>query len=282
MSSYLAPRTNLIQDDVSLMASSERTGMYTVEMNRTTMFSPLGVAALLSVSGGLLWSQHALPPTPPQRPPTLPFSLAELQAIPITPPRAGKSVTKTLFDGKTLNGWQGNPDWWSVEDGALVGKASGRVPTTFLFTKETYSDFRLTLSSKMVESENHAGVCLWGEIAEQGVNKWYTRGPLVIFPNASMWDYVDAKGLRVYKTTAAKVTSQHEWVKVEILAQGNRVRTAFNGVQGRAWREPDPGRIKEGPIGVQLHGFGGPQEVRYREIVVETFPVADRLITVKE
>ena len=35
------------------------------------------------------------------------------------PPRAGKSVTTTLFDGKTLIGWQGNPDWWSVQDGAI-------------------------------------------------------------------------------------------------------------------------------------------------------------------
>ena len=120
----------------------------------------------------------------------------------------------------------------------------------------------------MVESENHAGVCFWG-----------LPGPLVIFPNPSMWDYIGNKGIRIYKPTAEKVTSQHEWVKVEILAQGNRVRAAFNGVQVMEWREADLGRIKEGPIGIQLHGSSSAQEVLYKDIVVETFPREDRLVT---
>jgi hypothetical protein len=155
------------------------------------------------------------------------------------------------------------------------------VPTTFLFTNEKYSDFRLTLISKMVESDNHAGVAFWGDIVERGDNKWYTRGPLVIFPNPSMWDYNDAKGIRVYKPTTDKVTSQHEWVNVEILAQGNRVRSAFNGVEVMDWRETDASRVKEGPIGVQLHAWNGPQDVLYKDINIETFPKENRLITVK-
>ncbi len=133
----------------------------------------------------------------------------------------------------------------------------------------------------MVESENHAGVCFWGDIIERGDNKWYTNGPLLVFPNPSMWDYAEAKGLRVFRPTLEKVTSQHDWVKVEILAQGNRVRSAFNGVQVLEWREADPARTKEGPIGVQLHAWNGPQEVLYEDIVIETFPREDRLITVR-
>lgn len=238
-------------------------------------------AYLVVAAAGLLLSQQTVPPVPP-RAPTVPLTWDELQAIRQTPPRAGTSVTKTLFDGKSLSGWRGNLAWWSVEDGVIVGKSDGKVPTSFLFTGDDYTDFRLTLSSKMVESENHAGVCFWGEVAEKGDNKWYTHGPLVIFPSPSMWDYIDAKGLRVYKPTAEKVTSQHEWVSVEILAQGNRVRSAFNGVAVMEWREPDANRIKSGPIGVQLHGFDGPQKVLYKDIVIETFPKEDRLITSKK
>jgi hypothetical protein len=249
-------------------------------MTKATAFSLLGAAAGLTVAAGLLWSQQPAAPAPP-RPPVQPFTAAEVNAIPLTPPRAGASLTKTLFDGKTLNGWQGSPEWWSVADGAIRGKSSGRTPTSFLFTNDNYTDFRLTLSSKMVESENHAGVCLWGEVVEEGDNKWNTRGPLVMFPNPGMWDYIQAKDLRVYRATTEKVTSQHEWIQVEILAQGNRVRTAMNGVQVMEWREPDPSRIKVGPIGVQLHGFNGTQEVLYKDIVVETFPRVDQLITVK-
>jgi len=235
--------------------------------------------SLVCLTASVLWCQQSAPTTPP-RPPTVPYTQAELEAIAIVPPHTGKTVTRTLFDGRSLTGWRGNLDWWSVRDGAIVGKFNEKVPTSFLYTNDTYSDFRLTLSSKMAESDNHAGVCFWGEIAEQGDNKWYTHGPLVIFPNPSMWDYNEGKGLRVFKTTTAKVTSQHDWVHVEILAQGNRVRTAFNGVQVMEWREADPTRIKQGPIGIQLHAWTGPQEVLYKDIVIETFPKEDRLITV--
>src|SRR5258707_1111490 len=100
---------------------------------------------LILFVAGSLWSQQ------PPRPPTLPLTEAELEMIPLMPPLAGKSITKSLFDGKTLQGWRGNPDWWSVKDGAIVGKFHDKVPTSFLFTEESYSDIRLTLSSKMVE-----------------------------------------------------------------------------------------------------------------------------------
>jgi hypothetical protein len=247
-------------------------------MKRRGVVPTAGAAAVCCLAASLVWSQQPAPP----RPPTLPLSAEELGAIPLVPPRTGKSVTKKLFDGETLTGWRGNLDWWSVNGGAIVGKFHDKVPTSFLFTKENYSDFRLLLSSKMVESDNHAGVCFWGEIAEQGANKWYTHGPLVVFPNPSMWDYNAGKGLRVFKPTTEKVTSQHEWVKVEVLAQGNRVRAAFNGVAVLEWREPDPNRIKEGPIGIQLHAWTSAQEVLYRDIVIETFPQEDRLITVSK
>jgi hypothetical protein len=47
------------------------------------------------------------------------------------------------------------------------------------------------------------------------------------------------------------------------------------------WRDPQPERIKEGPIGLQLHSNTVPQEVHFKDIVVTTFP-EDKLTTVKE
>lgn len=229
----------------------------------------------------VLWSQQPPPGTAPPRPPVIPLTDAELQAIPLTSSLSGTSVSKVLFDGKSLTGWHGNPDYWSVSDGAIVGQFNGKNPTSFLFTNESYSDFRLTFSSKMVDSDNHAGVCFWDEIIERPDNKWYTRGPLVIFPHPGMWDYADAKGLRVLKVSAEN-PAQHDWVKVEVLAQGNRVRTAFNGAQVMEWREADASRVHAGPLGVQFHAWTGAQQVLYKDIVVETFPKQDRLLTVMQ
>jgi hypothetical protein len=203
-------------------------------------------------------------------------------SAPLIPPHAGKSET-VRFDAKSLEGWEGSPEWWSLKDGAFDAKASGRVPTTFLLTKAKYSDFRITLWSKVVESTNHAGVCLWGERVTTGANEWDYKGLLVIFPGLGMWDYNIKKGIPVDpagKELAKRVTDQNEWIEVEILAQGNRIRAAYNGFQVLDWREPDPSRLKEGPIGLQLHGFGNPQEVQYKDVVIEAFPKQDKLITV--
>ena len=40
-------------------------------------------------------------------------------------PLSAQDGFKPLFDGKTLAGWDGNPELWSVEDGALTGKTKG-------------------------------------------------------------------------------------------------------------------------------------------------------------
>jgi hypothetical protein len=239
----------------------------------------LALVVLAGVSTVASLSQQA---PAPARPPTPPLSAADLQAVPLAPPHSGARVTKTLFDGRSLAGWRGNPDWWSVADGAIVGKAADKVPTSFLFTADKYSDFRLTLLSRMVESENHAGVCFWSDPTEKGNNQWYTNGPLVVFPKPGMWDYREAQGIRVFKSAPGYVASQHDWVKVEILVQGNRVRSAFNGIQVMEWRQADPALVREAPIGLQLHAWNGPQEVRYKDVVVETFPREDRLITLKD
>jgi len=49
----------------------------------------------------------------------LAFMLAALS------PLSAQEGFKPLFDGKTLAGWDGNPELWSVEDGAITGKTKG-------------------------------------------------------------------------------------------------------------------------------------------------------------
>jgi len=96
-----------------------------------------------------------------------------------------------------------------------------------------------------------------------------------------MYDLYGRKSLPVDAAPAKKVGKQHDWNDLEILARGNRVRVAVNGVAVVDWRDPEPSRIKAGPIGLQLHSNMVPQEVRFKDLVIETFPREDRLITVK-
>lgn len=212
---------------------------------------------------------------------------------PVVKPREGKSESIHLFDGKTLNGWEGYRDLWSVKDGVIVGHNDKPLKySTYLLTKDKYSDFRLTFAFKLAESEMHSGVAFWGEVYPKADGKVtdpktdrseYTyKGHLVMFPSGwGMYDLFGRNNLGVNGAPAKKVGKQHDWNDIEILAQGNRVRVAVNGVQVVDWRDPEPQRIKEGPIGLQLHSNKVPQEVQFKGLVLETFPKEDKLLTVK-
>jgi hypothetical protein len=213
-----------------------------------------------------------------------PSVMAQANApAPVVAPKSGPNETITLFDGKTLNGWAGHFKHWSVDNGEIVGKNTDPVPvSTYLLTAKNYTDFRLTAKVKLVDSEMHSGIAFWGRVAtEQGDPATYA-GHLVMFPSGwGMYDLYGRQGLPVNPEPAKKVGKQHDWNDLEILALGNRVQVAVNGVPVIDWRDPEPNRIKAGPIGLQLHSNKVPQEVRFKDLVVETFPKEQRLVTVK-
>ena len=52
-----------------------------------------------------------------------------LPAANVSRPGGEDTGYDTIFDGKTLNGWEGDPKYWRVENGALVGEVT---PETLL------------------------------------------------------------------------------------------------------------------------------------------------------
>ncbi len=213
---------------------------------------------------------------------------------PVVKPREGKTETLKLFDGKSLDGWEGYSDLWSVKDGVIVAKNTDPLKySTYLLTKQKFTDFRLTFACKLLPgSEMHSGVSFWGEVYPKADGKVTDpkkdrtehtyKGHLVMFPSGyGMYDLFGRNGLGVDGRPAQKVGKQHDWNDIEVLAQGNRVRVAVNGVAVVDWRDPEPDRIKEGPIGLQLHSEKVPQELHWKGLVLETFPKEDKLLTVK-
>lgn len=212
-----------------------------------------------------------------------PAKTAPQRPAPVVPPRQGTSETITLFNGKDLDGWEGHRNLWSVDDGVIVGKNSEPVEvSTYLLTKRTFSDFRLKGKAKLVKSEMHSGFAFWGRVAPEKGDPYTYAGHLVMFPSGwGMYDLYGRNLLPVDPAPAKAVGKQHDWNDIEILAQGNRVRVAVNGKAVIDWRDPEPDRIKTGPIGLQLHSNRAPQEVHFKDLTIETFPKEDRLLTVK-
>jgi len=67
----------------------------------------------------------------------------------------------SLFDGKTLAGWDGSPDVWHVEDGAIVGESSTEHPsgtTNIIYKGGEFANFRLRLEMKLEGTGANGGV----------------------------------------------------------------------------------------------------------------------------
>ncbi len=203
---------------------------------------------------------------------------------PVVPPKEGKSETIQLFNGKNLDGGQGHAKHWSVVDGTIVGKNTEPVPvSTYLVTDRKFSDFRLLATVKLVTSRRCIPASPSGAAWPRS-KRTSTPMPamLVMFPSGwSMYDLYGRGGLPVDGEPAKKVGKQHDWNDLEILAQGNRVRLVVNGALVADWRDPEPDRIKEGPIGLQLHSNGEPQEIHFKNLQLTTFP-EDKLTTLKD
>lgn len=56
-----------------------------------------------------------------------------------------------LFNGKNLEGWEGDPKLWSVKNSAIVGSSDGHPiqQNTFLIHKKHYSDFVLKVEVRL-------------------------------------------------------------------------------------------------------------------------------------
>lgn len=66
--------------------------------------------------------------------------------------------TGAFFNGKDLTGWQGLSAYWSVRDGAIVGKTppGGLRFNTFLCSQRPYGDFELSFKVRLTGDLRHA------------------------------------------------------------------------------------------------------------------------------
>jgi hypothetical protein len=192
------------------------------------------------------------------------------------PPAAPAAPRVKLFDGATLTGWSGNPEIWSVKDGAIRGVAEkgGQL----ILTDGDYMDFRLILKSRLASEKNHLGVCFWGE---RRADWGYGQCILVIPPTGGMWDYHPGKKGPPREKLPHPDFDPHVWHETEILARFSTgtIRMAVNGVEVTRYKDADPTRLRKGPIGLQIHA--GASEVEYKDLEIEVDPTEDRLVTVK-
>ena len=65
----------------------------------------------------------------------------------------------------------------TTQDGVIIGKSQAPVVTsTYCLTKRHFTDFRLVIDVKLVESEMHSGISLWGHAQGSVALSFQTKG----------------------------------------------------------------------------------------------------------
>ncbi|MGI9474784.1 MAG: 3-keto-disaccharide hydrolase [Rubripirellula sp.] len=194
---------------------------------------------------------------------------------------------RELFDRTSFEGWQGLiDDFWSIENGEIVGRNLSPIPaSTYLFTKDSYREFRLLMEVKQTLGKDystmHSAVCCLGQIIEDKGQAFGFRGPLLMFCHD--WGIWDAhRRNRIYPSKhrgnfRPGVERIGEWNQIEVLVIGDRIRMVVNG-QLVIDMTDNPQMLQSSPIGLQLHGNQRPQEFRFRGLVLSKSPT-DQLLT---
>lgn len=215
---------------------------------------------------------------------------------------AEPSGMKSLFNGKDLSGWDGDPRLWSVRDGVIHGETTAEnvaMGNTFLIWQEgKLKDFDLRLSFRC-NATNNSGIQYRSKhITDDKVrNKWVVRGYQhelrneIKFPNTSSFIYDEGgkrgriclvgevatwetDGKKVVKSDLineeefAKLFKLDDWNDVAIIARGNRVQHYLNGRLILDFTDNNPElALSEGVLAVQLHA-GKPMWTEFKNIRV--------------
>ncbi|MBI1901455.1 MAG: DUF1080 domain-containing protein [Planctomycetia bacterium] len=207
---------------------------------------------------------------------------------------------RPIFDGKSLEGWDGNPDLWRVEDGAITGQTTAEKPTkgnTFLIWRGgELDDFELKLEYKIVGG--NSGIQY--RSFEVPNEKWVVGGYQGDFEAGDTYSGIlygerfrgilAARGQKTVigadhkpqvagsvgdsKEIQSKIKKE-DWNEYRVTAQGYTFTHRINGVATAECVDEDKEmRRASGILALQLHA-GPAMKVQFRNIRLKRLMLAD-------
>jgi hypothetical protein len=222
-------------------------------------------------------------------------SAPPLTAPPVTAP-ADETGFEPIFDGRTLAGWDGDPKYWRVENGCLVGEITPETiikRNTFLIWRGgTPGDFELKAEYR-ISAQGNSGInyrsiqltdAPWSmagyqadidgpeknkpplrhtgqNYEERGRTFLARRGEMVRVDDTGKPTVIASLG----DSEALKAFIKNDgWNEYHLIARGNLLIHILNGHAMAVVLDDDPkNRRFDGLIGVQVH-VGPPMKVEYR------------------
>ncbi len=213
---------------------------------------------------------------------------------------------QSIFNGKDLTGWDGDPRLWSVKNGVIHGETTAEQRTkgnTFLIWKDGVTkDFDLRLSFRCTAT-NNSGIQYRSKHITQGRvrNKWVVRGYQHEIRNENklpsvagfIYDEGGGRGRmclvgekatggedgkkKVTRTlidapTFRKLFKIDDWNEVVIVARGGNLQHYLNNTLILDCTDNHPQRaLREGILALQLHG-GKPMWTEFKNIRIRHLP----------
>jgi len=212
---------------------------------------------------------------------------------------------ETLLNGTDLTGWDGNPKFWTVQDGAITGKTTAENPAphnTFLIWEGGEpADFELTLKFKMTPGDDrnytNSGIQFRSKVHDP--EKWIVGGYQADFEYGDSFSGIlyEERGRGILAKRGQEVTltqgdepkkpkievtgatgdsaeiqaaiKKDDWNDYRIVAKGNRIQQYINGNLTVDVTDETAEGAKSGVIALQLHG-GPPMQVQFKDIVLRT------------
>lgn len=200
----------------------------------------------------------------------------------------------SLFNGKDLEGWDGNPRFWSVRDGAITGQTTAENPTrgnTFIIWRGgTVGDFELRLQYKIVggnsgiqyrskdlgnwvvggyQGDFEAGNTYSGILYEEkGRGILAQRGQFTQVLPGERRPKIEVMGSLGESADIQSNIKKEDWNDYKIIAHENRFVHMINGrVTAIVVDNDAENRVGSGILALQLHA-GPPMTVQFRDIKI--------------
>jgi hypothetical protein len=207
---------------------------------------------------------------------------------------------RSLFNGKDLSGWKGNPKIWTVKDGAITGQTTpqNRISENnfLIWTGGDVTDFELRLKFRIengnsgiyFRSEERTGMPV--DAAPDDAHPEPLVGPQADFSSDNRWtgvviEYtrrgilaergqkveIDDKGkIKVIGTVGdakelLKYVKPKRWNDYTVIANRGHIVLKINDVVMCEIEDNDPRRVPTGKLALQVHQ-GPPMLVQFKDI----------------
>jgi hypothetical protein len=243
--------------------------------------------ATVTLAGSLVLAQApANAPTVAQPFPLAPPPGPQIMPIPLNNSNDG---FVSIFNGTSLDGWEGDSRYWRVEDHEIVGEVT---PATLLKQNNfliwrggTPANFELKAEFR-ISAQGNSGINYRSE--EIPGTKFLLRGYQADIDAANKYTgqnyeergrtFLAPRGTITYAATGQKpaiiatLGSAGDWNEYHLIVRGNVLIHILNGhVMCEVIDEDMEHRKMSGLIGVQVH-VGPPMKIEYRNFLLKTLP----------